>query len=161
MASCPCTACAISARIAAFVAPIARHCDSLHVLPLAATAARYDDCRIANEMESAPMEAAAPLPFRSLLYRYLFFAWLFRDAGVRDLLERAAALRHNRAMARWLPTYMRRWAVIGVAGWAIGSAVEWALGAPLSLLFFLPSVISVPINSVILVAWIGLKLSVF
>jgi hypothetical protein len=51
--------------------------------------------------------------------------------------------------------------VIGVAGWAIGSAVEWALGAPFSLLFFLPSVMSVPINSVIIVAWIGLKLSVF
>lgn len=109
------------------------------------------------------MEAAAtrPMPFRTLLYRYFFFAWLFRDAHVRDLLERAAALRHNQAMARWLPTYMKRWAVVGVAGWAIGSAVEWALGAPLSLLFFLPSVMSVPINSVIIVAWIGLKLSVF
>jgi hypothetical protein len=107
------------------------------------------------------MDAAAPLPFRTLLYRYFFFTWLFRDAHVRDLLERAAALRHNQAMARWLPTYMRRWAVVGVLGWVLGSAVEWALGAPLSLVFFLPSVLSVPINSVILVAWLGLKLSVF
>ncbi|NRF65404.1 hypothetical protein HLB44_00255 [Aquincola sp. S2] len=105
-----------------------------------------------------PLLAAPPLPFRTLLYRYFFFAWLFRDAGVRDLLERAAALRHNRAAARWLPTYMRRWAVVGLAGWAIGSLVELALGAPVSLLFFLPSVLSVPINSVILVAWVGLRL---
>lgn len=80
------------------------------------------------------------------------------DAGVRDLLERAAALHHNRRQARWLPTYMRRWAVVGVLCWLLGQGVELALGAPLSLLFFLPCVLSVPINSVILVAWVGLRL---
>jgi hypothetical protein len=116
-------------------------------------------------MESPPLlplpaASMSPLRFRTLLYRYFFFAWLFRDASVRDLLERAAALRHNRAAARWLPTYMRRWAFVGVAGWLIGYGVELVLGAPLSLVFFLPSVLSVPINSVIVVAWLGLKLSV-
>jgi len=101
--------------------------------------------------------ATPALHFRTLLYRYFFFGWLFRDASVRDLLQRAAALQHNRAAARWLPTYLRRWTVIGVAGWLLGSGVEIALGAPLSLLFFVPSVISVPVNSVIVVAWLGLR----
>lgn len=112
-----------------------------------------------SEVLPAAVPDRAPSPrFRTLLYRYFFFGWLFHDASVRDLIQRAAALRHNRAMARWLPTYMKRWAVIGLLGWAIGSAVELLLGAPLSLVFFLPSVLSVPINSVILVAWLGLKL---
>lgn len=100
----------------------------------------------------------APLPFRTLLYRYFFFAWLFRDASVRDLLERAAALQHNRVAARWLPTYLRRWTVVGITCWLIGSGVELVLGAPMSLLFFLPGVLSVPINSVILVSWLWLRL---
>lgn len=101
--------------------------------------------------------AAPALRFRTLLYRYFFFGWLFHDASVRDLLQRAAALKHNRAAARWLPTYLRRWTVIGVAGWLLGSGVELVVGAPLSLLFFVPSVLSVPINSMILVAWVGLR----
>jgi hypothetical protein len=111
-----------------------------------------------NAHAAAVPETVPSLRFRTLLYRYFFFGWLFRDASVRDLIQRAAALRHNRAMARWLPTYMKRWAVIGVLGWTIGSAVELLLGAPMSLVFFLPSVLSVPINSVILVAWLALRL---
>jgi hypothetical protein len=102
---------------------------------------------------------AFPIPLRTLLYRYFFFAWMFRDASARNLFERAAALRHNRAAARWLPTYMRRWAVVGIGCWALGSLVEVVLGAPvLSLLFFVPGALSVPINAVILVAWLGLRL---
>lgn len=45
--------------------------------------------------------------------RYLFYAWLFRDASAGSELERAAALRHNRSLSKWLPTYLRRWLVIG------------------------------------------------
>jgi hypothetical protein len=104
-----------------------------------------------------PKHDAVGPPFRTLLYRYFFFAWLFRDASARDLIERAAALRHNRDAARWLPTYMKRWAVVGVSGWMLGSVVEFALGTPLSLLFFLPSALSVPVNSVILVVWVALR----
>jgi hypothetical protein len=95
---------------------------------------------------------------RTLLYRYLFFGWLFRDASRGTRFERAAAWRHNQAQARWLPTYMRRWLVIGAAAYALGALVEAVFGAPLaSALFYLPSALSVPINAVALVAWIGLK----
>lgn len=52
-------------------------------------------------------------PPRSTLYRYLFYGWLFGDACAGSALERALALRHNRANARWLPVYMRRWVAIG------------------------------------------------
>jgi heme/copper-type cytochrome/quinol oxidase subunit 3 len=45
--------------------------------------------------------------------RYFFYGWLFRDASAGSDLERAAALRHNRNLSKWLPTYLRRWLVIG------------------------------------------------
>jgi hypothetical protein len=35
------------------------------------------------------------LAFRTLLYRYFFFSWLFRDVTQGNLLERTAAWRHN------------------------------------------------------------------
>jgi hypothetical protein len=93
----------------------------------------------------------------TLLYRYLFYGWLFRDAGRGTMWERAAAWRHNRAQARWLPTYMRRWLVLG--GLCFGTAwfIESVLSSPLlSAFFYVPSVISVPVNAVTAVAWIGL-----
>lgn len=97
--------------------------------------------------------------FRTLLYRYWFFAWLFRDVGCGSRLERMAAWRHNRAQARWLPTYMRRWMVAGVVGFGFGALIESASGAALwAALFFVPSVITVPVNAVIAVCWLGLKL---
>ena len=55
-----------------------------------------------------------PTPFSTLLYRYFFYGWLFCDVGRGTVWERAAAWRHNREQARWLPTYIRRWLVIGV-----------------------------------------------
>ena len=39
--------------------------------------------------------------------RYFFYAWMFRDASAGSELERAAALRHNRNLSKWLPTYLR------------------------------------------------------
>jgi len=102
--------------------------------------------------------AVQELAFKTLLYRYFFFNWLFRDVSRGNLLERAAAWRHNQAQAHWLLTYLRRWLWCGLMSWAIGSFVELVLGAPLlSVLFYLPSVLSVPINAVIAVAWVGLK----
>ena len=98
------------------------------------------------------------LAFRTLLYRYFFFGWLFRDVNRGNLLERSAAWRHNQAQARWLPTYMRRWLWSGAILFAIGSLVEVVLNAPvLSAFFYVPGAISVPVNAVIGVAWIGLK----
>lgn len=98
------------------------------------------------------------MAFRTLLYRYFFFSWLFRDVTRGSGLERAAAWRHNQAQARWLPTYMRRWLVCGLLLYLLGAAVELLLHAPfLSVVFFLPSAISVPVNAVIGAAWLGLK----
>lgn len=94
-----------------------------------------------------------------LLYRYFFFSWLFRDVNRGNLLERAAAWRHNREQARWLPTYMRRWFWCGVLLYTVGCFVELVLGAPvLSAFFYVPGAMSVPINAVIAVIWFGLKL---
>lgn len=97
-------------------------------------------------------------PLRVLLYRYWFFAWLFRDVDRGTRLERAAAWRHNQAQARWLPTYMRRWAFCGLLLYALGALVEQALGAPvLSALFYMPSVFTVSVNAVLVATWWGLK----
>jgi hypothetical protein len=98
------------------------------------------------------------LAFRILLYRYFFFGWLFKDASRGDLLERAAAWRHNQQQARWLPTYMRRWLWCGLVFYGFGGLVEFAAGSPmLSAFFYIPSALSVPINAVIGAAWVGLK----
>jgi hypothetical protein len=98
------------------------------------------------------------MAFRTLLYRYFFFGWLFRDVTRGSLFERSAAWRHNVAQARWLPTYMRRWFVVGALLYAAGSFVELVIGAPLaSALLYVPSALSVPINAVTIAAWAGLK----
>ena len=96
--------------------------------------------------------------FRTLLYRYFFFGWLFRDASRGNLLERAAALRHNRAHAHWLPKYMRRWLACGLIFYGLGGLFEWVLNEPgLSAFFYVPGALSVPVNAVIGAAWLGLK----
>jgi len=94
------------------------------------------------------------MPFSTLLYRYFFYGWLFHDAGRGTLWQRHAAWRHNRAQARWLPTYMRRWLIVGAALFAMAWFVERALGCPaLSALLYVPSVLSVPFNAVTALCW--------
>lgn len=98
------------------------------------------------------------MAFRTLLYRYFFFDWLFRDVNRGSRFERAAAWRHNQAQARWLPTYMRRWLVTGAILYAAGAFVEMVVGAPVvSTLLYVPGALSVPINAVLVVVWTGLK----
>ncbi|KDP88254.1 hypothetical protein ACU4GI_30435 [Cupriavidus basilensis] len=98
------------------------------------------------------------LAFRTMLYRYFFFGWLFRDVSRGNLVERTVAWRFNQAHAHWLLTYMRRWLWCGLAFCALGGVVELMLRAPgLSALFYVPGVLSVPVNVVIVVLWIGLK----
>jgi len=98
------------------------------------------------------------LTFRTLLYRYFFFGWLFRDVTRGNLLERSAAWRHNRSQAHWLLTYMRRWLWCGVLLYGLGGLVEMLIGLPaLSALFYVPSALSVPVNAVIGAVWLGLK----
>jgi hypothetical protein len=94
------------------------------------------------------------MPFPTLLYRYLFYGWLFRDASRGSFWERSAAWRHNRRQAQWLPTYMRRWLCIGAACFAAAWSIEFLLGCPvLSALLYVPSVLSLPFNAVTALCW--------
>lgn len=94
------------------------------------------------------------MPFSTLLYRYFFYGWLFRDAGHGALWQRTAAWRHNREQARWLPTYMRRWLILGAVLFALAWFVESGLGCPvLSAFFYVPSVLSLPFNAVTALCW--------
>jgi hypothetical protein len=98
------------------------------------------------------------MSFGILLYRYFFFGWLFKDVNRGNLLQRAAAWRHNREQARWLPTYMRRWFWVGIVFYALGNGVEALLGAPVaSVLFYVPGALAVPVGAVIVAAWVGLR----
>lgn len=98
------------------------------------------------------------LSFWTLLYRYFFFDWLFKDARRGDVFERAAAWRHNHEQARWLPTYMRRWLYFGLMLYGLGVFAELLLELPeLSSFFYVPASLSVPVNAVIGAAWLGLK----
>jgi hypothetical protein len=97
------------------------------------------------------------LPFRVLLYRYLFFGWLFEDmTRQRNLFERAAAWRHNQAQSRWLPLYMRRYVVIGLIFGGLGLIVE-TMSPMLSAFFYVPGTMTVPMFAVAGVAWTGLR----
>lgn len=90
------------------------------------------------------------IAFRTLLYRYFLFGWLFRDVCRGNAFERAAAWRHNREQSRWLPTYLRRWIVVALLTYGLGALCEMVLKAPaLSAFFFVPSVVSISVNTVI------------
>jgi hypothetical protein len=111
-----------------------------------------------SSIGAAAARGLLTMPFATLLYRYFFFGWLFRDASQGSVLERAAAWRHNRDQARWLPTYLRRWLFCGSLLYAVGAFVEVVLGAPLlSACLYVSSALSVPVNAVIAVAWLGLR----
>jgi hypothetical protein len=98
------------------------------------------------------------LDFRTLLYRYFFFGWLFKDVTRGNLFERAAAWRHNREQAHWLPLYLRRWMWCGLFFYGLGGVVEVILESPvLSMIFYVPSALSVPVAAVTVAAWVGLK----
>lgn len=100
---------------------------------------------------------AMDIPFRVLLYRYLFFAWLFKDMSrQRTLFERAAAWRYNREQSRWLPLYMLRYVVAGLILGALGFVAE-SLSPVLSAFFFVPGSMTVPMFAVAGVAWTGLR----
>ncbi|HSW07463.1 hypothetical protein [Aquabacterium sp.] len=97
------------------------------------------------------------LPFRTLLYRYLCFGWLFQDMRLHgSLFEHAAARRHNQEQSRWLPLYMLRYAVLGAGLVALGAAAE-SLSPVLSALFYIPGTMSVPMLAVVGVAWAALR----
>lgn len=74
-----------------------------------------------------------PLPFRTLLYRYFFFDWLFRDFDdgcVGNAFARAAVARYNYRQAGWLPVYIRRWATCCGLLFATAVVLEGLFEAP-------------------------------
>jgi hypothetical protein len=94
------------------------------------------------------------MPYSTLLYRYFFYGWLFHDAGRGTRWQRAAAWRHNREQARWLPTYMRRWVVMGTLMFALAWVIEAIVGSPaLSAFLYVPSALVVPFTAVTALCW--------
>lgn len=99
------------------------------------------------------------MTFRTLLYRYFFFSWLFRDVRSQDPYVRAACWAHNKQQARWLPTYLRRWSTISAGGYLLGASTDAVLHAPvLSTFFFVPATVGFSVVMVILAALLGFKL---
>ncbi|MET0858769.1 MAG: hypothetical protein ABWY27_18635 [Telluria sp.] len=100
----------------------------------------------------------AEIPFRTLLYRFMFFDWLFADlSAARNLYERHAAWQHNRRMCRYLPVYLRRWSVLTAGGFGLGMLCEKASQTSVvSAWFFTSSCVTLTGMVVISVAWIFL-----
>lgn len=93
----------------------------------------------------------------SLLYRYFFFNWLFRDVGSGSWLERSAAWRHNKAHAHWLLTYLKRWLVLDGAAFAAGALASLLFqGHWICVSFFVLFSVAMSVISVIVVVWLGL-----
>lgn len=108
--------------------------------------------------EPAPEHDKPGLSFGQLLYRFLFFDWLFRDVNAaRDLFERHAARQHNKYMSRYLPVYLRRWSVLAVFDFGLGILFEKVVQATLlSAWFFTWSCVTITGMVVITVAWLFL-----
>jgi hypothetical protein len=115
-------------------------------------------CRFLLPAISFPEFAMADLPFKTLLYRYFFFGWLFKDVSKGNMIQRSVAWRHNREQAKWLTTYLRRWCWMGFIMYGLGALCETFLHAPaLSAFFFIPMALSVSINTVIGALMLGFK----
>ena len=98
------------------------------------------------------------LPFRTVLYRYFFFGWLFREVpGDAPAFERGLARHYNRRQAAWLPTYMLRWLWCSLFFYAAGGFVD-ILGGPLDLAryCYAASAVCVTFTITIATAWVGL-----
>ena len=96
--------------------------------------------------------------FHLLVYRYLFFDWLFRDVNRGSSLERAAAWRFNREMRRHLPIYLRRWLVLVVSSDALGALSEGCLSlSHAAAFFYCVTSVSAAMAILIVRSWLGLK----
>ncbi|MET0856028.1 MAG: hypothetical protein ABWY27_04715 [Telluria sp.] len=97
----------------------------------------------------------APETFWRLLYRFIFFDWLFADVrAARNLFERHAAHQHNRRMCRYLPVYLRRWSVAAAFNYVLGFLFERMLQATLlSAWCFTWVCVTLTGMAVIMVSW--------
>jgi hypothetical protein len=110
-----------------------------------------------GQEDTAPSEGAE-IQFATLLYRYLFFDWLFADmTKAKNLLERHSAWQHNRSMRIHLPVYLRRWSVLTVLAFGLGCLVEQMLKAGvMAACFFTWSCVALTITLVTSVVWVFL-----
>jgi hypothetical protein len=115
--------------------------------------------RMSNHPSSVGESARdASVSMRERVRRYFFYGWLFRDADCGSSLERAAALRHNRGQAKWLPVYMMRWGIGGAVLVVLEVACERVLGSPV-----LSAALAVALSLVVLhllitgVCWVFLR----
>jgi hypothetical protein len=98
------------------------------------------------------------LPFSTLLYRFFFFGWLFKEvAADSNLFERAAVVRHNRRQAAWLPTYLLRWLWCALALYGFGGFFDVMLESPVAGRWcYAFSAMCVSFAVTVVTAWIGL-----
>jgi len=99
--------------------------------------------------------------FSNLLYRYVFFDWLFADFGrARTVLERHAIWQHNRAMRHYLPVYLRRWSALAGIAFGLGCAFEQSLQAQVvAACFFTGCAITMSGTALIVALWLMLSRS--
>ena len=87
--------------------------------------------RLLPNHRQMPSSSEPPILLRTLLYRYFFYGWLFRDADTGDAAARTSARRHNEDQRKWLPVYMARWAVLGVLVAMLETFLEQRFGTSL------------------------------
>lgn len=97
----------------------------------------------------------------SVLYRYLFFDWLFADLGkAANPYEYHAARQYNWKRRKYLCIYLRRWASMAVAAFAIACAHE-AMRSPVlaTAIWFTGFALTVAVVVVICAAWMFMAAS--
>jgi hypothetical protein len=73
----------------------------------------------------------AQLITETVLYRYFFYDWLFKDMRIaRNVFEWRAFWLHNQAMRVYLRIYLLRWWLISAAAFALGVFFDRAVEAP-------------------------------
>lgn len=104
-------------------------------------------------------DTGAELRFATLLYRFLFFDWLFADmTKAKNLFEQHLTWQHNRKMRRYLPVYLRRWAALTAIAFGLGCLFERTLKATvMAAWFFTWSSVMLTGMVVISVLWLFLS----
>ena len=94
----------------------------------------------------------------SLLYRYFFFDWMFKDVRRGNRKACAAAWQHNLQQARWLSIYLRRWSFLSLLFYAFGLATEFSLGGLyLPAFLYVCAVAGISVNAVIAASMLGFR----
>ncbi|HEY7760046.1 MAG TPA: hypothetical protein VIA64_11580 [Burkholderiales bacterium] len=111
-----------------------------------------------SQLSASQSPPTAQPTFRSLLYRYFFFDWLFRDVTAGTLLERAAAWRFNRERRHYLWVYLRRWLFVFAAGYGLGVLFEHAFQLVYAAACcYSSSCVSASVIFVIVLSWFTLR----